>query len=359
MKIVDILTKEVKFTRRKVFKVAYSAGSLYSTRVYVKLVTDEGICGLGEASPSAMVAGETIKGVITTIEHYLKPALIGMDPCDIEAIHKKMESVILRNPAAKAAIDIACYDIMGKKAGMPVHKLLGAKEDSFQIDFTIGIDTVEAMAKDALEWAEKGFRILKVKIGNEPDKDIEAIKAIRRAVGDKIDIRVDANQGYDIDTAMRVFTEIKKLGVFEAEQPLPFYDIHGMAELKKISPITLMADEGVHTPVEAEIACQHDACDIINIKLMKCGGIYPALKISEIAKKYGKTCIVGCMSESKLAIAAAAAVRVAKDNVVDADLDSFLAFINPELGVTGGFAVDKDVITLSDKPGLGFDDYEF
>ena len=358
MKIVDISTKVVEFDRVKVFKVAYSSGEAKTRLVYVKITTDEGIVGYGEASPSAMVAGETINGVVETVK-YLTPTLVGADPTDIEKIHKLMDSKILRNPAAKAAIDIACYDIMGKKAGVPVHRMIGATEDSFQTDMTIGIDTVEEMVKEATERKEEGFRILKIKLGNEPEKDIRVIREIRAAVGEDIELRVDANQGYDMETAMRVLTAIKEYGVIEAEQPLPFYDIHGMAELNKISPIDLMADESVHTPVEAEIACQHDACKIINIKMMKCGGIYPALKISEIAEKYGKVCIVGCMSESKLAISAGAAVLLAKKNVVAADLDSFHCLKNPEIGIQGGFTIEKDIITMSDKPGFGFDEYEF
>ena len=358
MKIVDIKTKVVEFERFKVFKVAYSAGSNKSRNVFVKVITDEGVYGLGEASPSAHVTGETIDGVLATV-NYLKKFLIGEDPTDIENIHKIMDKRLLRNPAAKAAIDIACYDIMGKAAGVPVHKMLGAEVDSFQTDITIGIDTVEESVREAIQRIDEGFRILKVKIGNEPERDIEVIKQIRAAVGDEIDIRVDANQGYDIDTAMRVFAEIKKYGVIEAEQPLPFYDIHGLAELKRISPIEIMADESVHNPIEAEIACQHDACHIINIKLMKSEGIYKALKIADIAAKYGKTCIVGCMSESKLAISAGAAVFLARKNIVAADLDSFFSFKNPEVGVTGGFTVDKDVITMSQKSGFGFDEYEF
>ncbi len=358
MRIIDIFTKKVEFQRRKVFKIAFGKGSNVSRRVYVKILTDEGIFGLGEASPAPLVTGESLDGVIAAIDCF-KPHLIGLDPCDIESIHKTMDGVLLRNPAAKAAIDIACYDIMGKKQGIAVHKLLGAKRDCLQTDITIGIDAVEEMAKEAKERVFEGFRVLKIKCGINPEKDIAALRAIREAVGKEIELRVDINQGYDVETARRVLNEMKRLGVMEAEQPLPFWDIHGMAELKARSPIPIMADESVHTPVDAELVCQHDAGDIINIKLMKCGGIYPALKISEVAEKYGKTCIVGCMSESKLAIAAAAAVFAARENIVAADLDSFFAFTNPELGVTGGFLVDRDTITLSDKPGFGFDDYEF
>ena len=358
MKIVDILTKKVDFKRRKVFKIAFGKGSDISQRIYIKIITDDGIYGLGESTPSPLVMGETIDGVIAAIE-YMKPALLGTDPLDIANIHKIMDSTLLHNTSAKAAIDIACYDIMGKKEGKPVHKLLGAKKDTLQTDITIGIDSIEAMVNEAAERVSEGFRIIKVKCGIEAEKDIEVIKQIRNAVGNEIDLRIDANQGYDIKTAIYVLNEMKKYNLTEAEQPLPYWDVHGMAELNKISPVPIMADESVHLPTDALSVCEHDAAKIVNIKLMKCGGIYPALQIADIAKKYGKTCLVGCFSESKLAISAAAAVALSRDNIESADLDSFFSFTNQEVGVTGGFKVDKDIITMSDGVGFGFDEYEF
>ncbi len=357
MKIVDIITKRVNFTRHKEFKIAFTSSTICQC-VYVKILTDEGIYGLGESTPFPLVTSETTDGVIATIE-FMKSALLGADPTDIAEIHAIMDRTLLNNTAAKAAIDIACYDIMGKKAGKPVHKLIGAKCDSVQTDMTIGIDSVENMVKEAAVKVGQGFRIIKIKCGIDPQKDIEVVKRIREAVGEDIDLRIDANQGYDIKTALYVLEEISKYNITEAEQPLPFWDVHGMAEINKVSPVPVMADESVHTPIQAEIACQHDACKIVNIKLMKCGGIYPALQIADIAKKYGKTCLVGCFYESKLAISAAAAVVLAKDNIESADLDSFFSFANPEVGVCGGFKVDKDIITMSDKSGFGFDDYEF
>ncbi|MBE6787226.1 MAG: dipeptide epimerase [Ruminococcaceae bacterium] len=357
MKIVDILTKKVSFRRKKVFKIAFTA-NIESQCVYVKILTDEGIYGLGEATPFPLVTSETVDGVIASIE-FMKSELLGADPTDIAKIHEIMDKTLLNNTSAKAAIDIACYDIMGKKAGKPVHKLIGAKTDSVQTDMTIGIDSVENMVKEAVERVEEGFRILKIKCGIDPQKDIEVVKQIRKAVGDDIDLRIDANQGYDKNTALYVLGEISKYNITEAEQPLPFWDVHSMAEINKVSPVPIMADESVHTPIQAEIACQHDACKIVNIKLMKCGGIYPALQIADIAKKYGKTCLVGCFYESKLAISAAAAVVLAKDNIESADLDSFFSFVNSQNGVCGGFEVDKDILKLSSKSGYGFEDYEF
>ena len=141
MKITDILVKEMSFRRRKVFKIAFTQ-SMYARGVYVKVFTDGGLAGMGEAVPMPFVTGETIGGVMAAIEH-MKPALLGAEVEDIAAVHAIMDSQIAGNTAAKAAIDMACYDLMGKKAGMPVHRLLGAATDTLQTDVTIGIDTAD------------------------------------------------------------------------------------------------------------------------------------------------------------------------------------------------------------------------
>ena len=358
MKIVDIQLKNTSFKRRKVFKIAFTE-SLYAKGIYVKITTDSGICGLGEAVPMAFVTGETAGSVAAAIE-LMKPALLGADPADPEQIHAIMDRLLLNNTSAKAAIDIACYDIIGKSRGMAVHRLLGAQENQIVTDMTIGIDTEEKMVEDALGRVAQGFRVLKVKGGISPREDISHLRAIRTAVGDAAELRVDFNQGYDFDTALSVLRQLPELGITEVEQPLIAWDMDGMAALKRCSPVPLMIDEGVHLPWQAVQACEKDACDIVNIKLMKCGGIYPAMQIADIARRYGKPCMVGCMSESKLGIAAGAAVVAANRDLMGVvDLDSFMSFLDGEGGVTGGFTVTGDVLTLSEQPAFGFDEYEF
>ena len=357
MKITDIIAKEMSFRRRKVFKIAFTQ-SLYARGVYVKVLTDEGISGMGEACPMPFVTGETIGGVVAAIEH-MKPALLDADAEDIAAIHAIMDRQIASNGAAKAAIDMACYDIMGKKAGLPVHRLLGAQVDTLQTDMTIGIDTPEKMVEDALMRVQQGFRVLKIKGGISKEDDLTNFAAIRAAVGPDIELRVDFNQGYDRESAAYMLSRLPEFGITEAEQPVPEWDVDGMAELKKLSPVLLMADESVHSPRDAQLVCRKDACHVVNIKLMKCGGIYPALQIARIAKEYGKPCIVGCMSETKLGISAGAAVVAAcADQMGVIDLDSFLSFADTDEGIRGGLTVEGDVLHLSDKPGFGFEEFE-
>ena len=357
MKITDILVREMSFRRRKVFKIAFTQ-SLYARGVYVKVLTDEGLSGLGEAVPMPFVTGETIGGVMAAIEH-MKPALLGAEVEDIAAIHAVMDAQIAGNTAAKASIDMACYDLMGKKAGVPVHRLLGAVTDAVQTDVTIGIDTAENMARDARERVAQGFRVLKLKGGISEADDLANMAAIRAAVGAETELRIDFNQGYDFETAAYMLRRLPEFGITEAEQPVPAWDVESMTKLKALSPVLLMADESVHSPRDAELVCRKDACHVVNIKLMKCGGIYPALQIADVARRYGKPCILGCMSETRLGIAAGAAVVAARaEQMGVVDLDSFLNFADTGAGVSGGLTVEGDVIRLSEKPGLGFDEFE-
>ena len=223
-------------------------------------------------------------------------------------------------------------------------------------DMTVGIDTPEAMAAEARERVEKdGFTILKIKAGINPIEDIQALTLIRQAVGPNIRLRVDANQGYTVSDAVRTLKAFEELGVEAVEQCLPSWDLDGMRFVRSKVDLQVMLDESVHTPIDAAKACKIDAADIINIKLMKCGGLYPAEKINAIAEANHVQCMVGCMLETKVAIAAGVSLVAAKQNITEADCDSFMYAVDPEMGMPGGFAVNGGVYTLSDKPGLGID----
>ena len=174
-------------------------------------------------------------------------------------------------------------------------------------------------------------------------------------MGPNIRLRVDANQGYTVSDAVRTLKAFEKLGVEAVEQCLPSWDLDGMRFVRSKVDLQVMLDESVHTPIDAAKACKIDAADIINIKLMKCGGLYPAEKINAIAEANHVQCMVGCMLETKVAIAAGVSLVAAKQNITEADCDSFMYAVDPEMGMPGGFAVNGGVYTLSDKPGLGID----
>lgn len=351
MKITGMKIEKVQIPLKEPFKVAFTVVN-YLESVLVQVTTDEGYVGYGEAAPFAPVTGETVDGVIAVLEIF-KQGLIGMNPLDIEAVHAMMDGVIVGNGAAKCAVDLAMYDLMGKSMGQPVYKLLGGFSNMVQNDITIGIGAPEAMAAEAKRLVtEEGYHILKIKAGIDYKEDIRAMRLIREAVGPDIRLRADANQGYTVSDAVCALEGFREFGIEAVEQCLPHWDMEGSAFIRsKVNGIQIMLDESIHGPVDAARACRLQAADILNIKLMKCGGLYPASKINAIAEANGVTCMVGCMLETKLAITAGLSLVAAKKNVTEADCDSFLYY--KENPAEGGFIQKNDTFTLLDEPGFG------
>ena len=355
MKITDIKAEKVRIELTVPFRVAFAEIN-YSENLLLKVSTDEGIDGYGEAAPMPFVTGETIDSVISVI-NMIRPGLIGMDPMDIEKIHELMDTCIYGNSSAKCAVDLAVYDLMGKFMGQPVYKLLGGYSNRVQNDITIGISTPELMAEEARQHVLKdGFHILKIKAGINVEEDIRAMRLIRETVGPHIRLRVDANQGYSASDAVYAIQEFKKAGIEAVAQCLPHWDFEGSAYVRsKVSGIRIMLDESIHNHLDAARACKNGCADILNIKLMKCGGLFRASQINSIAEAFGVTCMVGCMMETKLATTAGVSLVAAKKNITEADCDSFLFYADEQTGMTGGFTRDNDIFTLLDAPGFGLD----
>jgi L-alanine-DL-glutamate epimerase-like enolase superfamily enzyme len=211
------------------------------------------------------------------------------------------------------------------------------------------------MAREARHYVEEqGYRIIKVKVGLDPQGDIEALRQIREAVGDQVRLRADANQGYTVTGALKALEGFAALGVDVVEQCLPDWDLEGAAFLRsKVRGIDLMLDESIHNPHDAARACGLGAADMFNIKLMKCGGLYPGARIAATAASFGLRCMVGCMLETRLALTAGLSLVAARGNITDADCDSFLSFDEKQAGVTGGFTIEDGVCRLSEEGGLG------
>jgi L-alanine-DL-glutamate epimerase-like enolase superfamily enzyme len=351
MKITDIMYERLKVKFNKPFVVAIGVVE-YGETMIVKVTTDEGITGYGEASPFSPVTGETLDSVPVALNLF-KPALLGANPVELEKIHTIMNRLTVGNTSAKAGIDIALYDIIGKRMGIPVYKLLGGYRNSFETDMTVGIGAPEVMAQDALEYVSDGFKIIKVKAGISAADDVRAIKLIREAVGPDIHLRVDANQGWDVNTAIRVMEAYERYGVEAVEQPLVHWDIDGLAYVRAHTRIPIMADESLHSPQDAMKLAKKQAVDVFNIKLMKSAGIYPAMRINAIGESCGIPCMLGCMIETRLGITASASVVAAQKNITEADLDSFVHYNDGV--ISGGFTLEGSVITMSEKPGLGVD----
>lgn len=350
MKITQVMVRIAETPLTVPLRISLGTIS-YSRSAVVEVHTDEGLIGIGEGAPARFITGELLDGTLAAIR-MLGDAIIGTDPMDIEKIHAIMDRTVAHNPSAKAALDIACYDLIGQMTQKPLYKLLGGYDDHFKTDITVGIDEPEVMAARAKAYVEDGFSTIKTKVGTSEPEDIARIKAIREAVGPDALIRVDANQGWSAKEALRIIDKISAYEIELVEQPVPAYDLEGLAQVTRSSAVPIMADESALDSKSAmRLAAMH-AVDVINIKLMKCGGLHEALKINHIAESAGIQCMIGCMGEeTNIGITAAAHLASALKNITRADLDATL-FLK-SLPVKGGVEVRHGKLVLPDSPGLG------
>ncbi|PAQ15519.1 dipeptide epimerase [Bacillaceae bacterium SAOS 7] len=321
--------------------------------VILEFQTDEGITGYGEATPDEHVTGESFDSTISALTEFLVPALIGEDPFRIEVIHEKMDKLLLGNPSAKAAVDIACYDLMGKKAGLPVFNLLGGRyHEQLDVPKVLSILEPKEMARQAKEAKDAGYSSIKLKVGNNARKDVERIRTVRLAVGPDFPIRVDANQGWQTASeALAVIRKIEDCEIDWMEQPVVAHDIDALAEVRAKTTIPVMIDEGLHSLKEMREVITKRAADKINIKLMKCCGLYRGSQLVHIAEMAGITCQVGSMVESSIASAAGLHLATAKKAIQSHELVGPLMFSKD----VSQLPFTKNSIVLPDKPGLGIE----
>ncbi len=322
--------------------------------IAVKVHTDSGLTGTGECSPLPTVAGETQESEYV-IAREIAGLIKGRDPLAIEDRINEIDSALPYNATIKSAFDMALYDILGKKAGLPLYQLLGGGRDrTIQTDMSVGLGTPEYMAAKALEFKRAGFQSIKVKLGKTQAEDVERIKAIRSAVGEEIPIRIDANQGWDPKTAIKILHALEPYNIEHCEEPVPHWDNQGLARVTADSPIPIMADESVFDHHDAFRLAGMGACDYFNIKFSKTGGIHNALKLAAVAEAAGVKCQVGCMSETRYGLTALVHFAAARRAVVHFDIDSCLMLESDP--VRGGVELrDKCEWMLPDSPGIGAD----
>lgn len=353
MKIRSIRFGMLKVPLKTPFKTAMRTVKEIEDVVLI-VETDTGHCGYGSAPATAVITGDTHGSIIEALSKVIGPALIGRDIADLNNLTDIIQNSIVRNYSAKAAAEMAVYDLFGQLYGAPLYKLLGGGDNVITTDITISVDYIDKMVEDTLAAIDLGFETLKIKVGKDPALDIERIKAIYAAVNGRALIRLDANQGWTPKQSVSVLRELENSGVqLElVEQPVSGDDIDGMKYVTERIHTPVMADESSFGPKEAIELIRTRAADIINIKLMKTGGISNAVKIADIAGIYGVNCMIGCMLESSIGVAAAAHIAVAKSSVITmVDLDT------PSLGlfdpVSSGVKFENAEITITDLPGLG------
>ena len=327
--------------------------------IIVIVETDVGEVGYGSAPATPVITGDTHGSIISAIDSVIKPKIIGCDVANINEITERIQSALINNYSAKAAIEIAVYDLWGKFHNAPLYKLLGGGDNKLKTDITISVDNIDKMVSDAHKAILEGFDTLKIKIGNDIHHDIERVKAIYNAVGKDAQLRLDVNQGWTKKQTVYAAKTLESAGVeLELiEQPVKADDFAGMQYIAERVFTPIMADESAFGPKQVIELINSGAADIINIKLMKTGGLSNAIKIADICAMYQVDCMIGCMLEGSVGAAAAAHLAVAKANIISKiDLDG------PALGqydpVIGGVNFDKANISLSEAPGLGIESIE-
>lgn len=350
MKIACVEAVPFKTVFEKPFRSRYASRQSFD-HVIVRITTDEGKFGIGEAAPLTHFTGETQQGIIHTIEDQLAPLLMGEDPERIGWLINKMDRLPL-NPASKTALDMALHDLVGKVLGIPVYKLLGGlSKEEIPIAEAVGANDPEEAAKKTVELVEEGFRVLKAKIGFNPRVDVKIVKAVREAVGDDIKIWFDANASYCPKTAIRLIHKIERYEPFCIEQPVgPREDLKGMAEVVRATDIPIMADESVFTPSDALSIVERGAADMLAIKFVKCGGLFKAKRIAAIAETAGIPCMMISTYGTGLCVSANAHVAASTENII------FCNMREPkksEKWIKTGLVREGDKLRVSSREGLG------
>jgi L-alanine-DL-glutamate epimerase-like enolase superfamily enzyme len=325
-----------------------------ATNVVVRIHSDDGLRGTGECAPFVYIAGETQETVYALAGNIAK-ILIGKDPYAIEDRLSQIDRAVKGNFTMKSAFDMALYDLLAQRAGMPLYRIFGGSNlREIHTDMTISIGYPEKVAADALAFKKEGFPALKVKLGTTRLEDVARIRAIRDAVGPDYPLRIDANQGWDANTAVSTLKALEPYGIEHCEEPIPSWNTRDLAKVREFSPIPVMADESVFDHHDAFRLAAMGACDYFNIKLSKSGGISNALKIISVAESSGIKCQVGCMSESRFALTALMHLVQAREAIVHFDMDSALMLAADP--VTGGIKYEgKGRWTLGEAPGIGAD----
>jgi len=314
---------------------------------------DNGSMGYGEGAPSPVITGETLGSMIATIE-YIKPHLIGLEVEDLETILKVVHNLIIKNTTAKSALEIALYDLKAQTAKQPLYKMLGGSKTYFKTDITISMGEIDKMVSDSLEAVNLGYDTLKIKIGDNPQKDIERIIAIDNALDDTIKLRLDANQGWTAQESVKLLHALEKRGIIAEfiEQPVAADNIEGLKYIKERVQTPLLADESIFSIKDARRLLELQAIDYVNIKLAKTAGITQALKLADLSAEFGVKCMIGCMLEGPISVTAGVHVASAKADIITMlDLDAVSLLSSHPCKTNIEF--NESEIILSSDIGLG------
>lgn len=327
--------------------------------VLIRVETDGGIFGVGEATVTPRWSGETMWGAAAIIEQVFAPVLVGVDPCDHEEIDRRMDAVAVDNWFAKSAVEMACWDIAGKSAGKPVYELLGGPQRGLTIRnrFSMGAYPPEIAAQRAVERVSVGFDTIKVKVGTIPEEDVARVRAVRQAIGPNIAMTIDANGGWNFEQAMWSLERLADCHIGLVEQPLIRGNYTELRELRRATGCRILADESCFDAVHARELIAQECCAVISLYPGKQGGIRKAMRIAKLAEEHGIPCSIGSNLEWDVGAAAMLHFIIATKNM---DVEHFpgdcLGPFYHEVSIARNpLKIEGPFTTLNDGPGLGID----
>ena len=355
MNIESIRIHQTKIPLKTPYKLSRRYGTLTDTRpVILEVVCDDGTVGLGETDPVALFTGETTETVVAVLLYDLAPHLIGADPTNIAEIHAIMDGCIRDMHVAKAAVDMACHDLLGKAAGMPLAVLLGGRRRTeLPIMGSIGGGSPEENAREARDMTARGYRSLMVKIGGDPVEDAARTIAIDDALNGEIPLIPDANQGWDAHTALNYLKRVDGCRIDLLEQPVAASDIEGLRRIKDSTDVLLSADESLLSLEHAKILIEKQAVDVFSVKVSKNGGVFRSRQIIELAGHFGIAILFNSMIEEGISQAASFALGCACENLYPHG-HAYFSPLRLEDDITDySDSIRDGTVSLPAKPGLG------
>jgi len=321
----------------------------------VEVVDSDGCHGFGEAPQVWAVTGDSVAGSRACVDGPLSTVLVGADPDDLNSTLRRVSDAAVGNMAAKSAADVALHDLVARRLGIPLTRLLGGVTHRVPTDVSVAAGDVAQVTEAAQTRVAEGFDVLKLKVGASADDDANQVLAVRQAVGPQPRLRLDANQGWSPREAVRVISELEDAGtdIELVEQPVRADDMAGLAWVTDRVQTPVMADESVFGLRDLLRLIDRRAADSVNVKLAKCGGLAPARTLLGLARAHDMGTMVGSMMETHVGVGAAASLVAAVGTTTISDLDAAWWVANPP--VVGGVRYEGATVVLPDAPGLGIE----